>query len=46
MRAVYKGLSARILSTLPTSLIIILGYETVKKLSLKKRNTANDSESE
>eukprot|EP00794_Sanderia_malayensis_P014350 gene14350-15846_t len=43
IRAVYKGLSARILSTLPTSLIIIIGYETVKRLSLKK-NSPSDSE--
>ena len=35
IRAVHKGLSARILSTIPTSFIIVVGYETVKRLSLK-----------
>ncbi|XP_068595641.1 solute carrier family 25 member 44a [Brachionichthys hirsutus] len=30
-----KGLSARIISSLPTSLLIVLGYETLKKLSLR-----------
>jgi len=39
LRAVFKGLSARIMSTIPTSLIIIVGYETVKKLSLKTATT-------
>lgn len=31
-----KGLTARLLATIPTSLIIVLGYETVKWLSLRK----------
>ena len=33
--AVTKGLSARVLSMVPSSLVIVIGYETVKKLSLK-----------
>lgn len=30
-----KGLSARILSMVPSSIVMVLGYETVKRLSLK-----------
>lgn len=30
-----KGLSARILAMVPSSLAMVLGYETVKRLSLK-----------
>lgn len=30
-----KGLSARILAMVPSSLVMVLGYETVKRLSLK-----------
>lgn len=30
-----KGLSARIVSSLPTSLLVVLGYETLKRLSLR-----------
>ncbi|XP_071943367.1 solute carrier family 25 member 44-like isoform X2 [Antedon mediterranea] len=30
-----KGLSARYLATVPTSLIIVLGYETLKRVSLR-----------
>ena len=30
-----KGLSARMLSMVPSSVIMVLGYETVKRLSLK-----------
>lgn len=43
-RAVYKGLSARIISTIPTSFIIIIGYETVKRLSLKQEINSDDVE--
>ncbi|XP_004069531.1 solute carrier family 25 member 44 isoform X1 [Oryzias latipes] len=32
---VTKGLSARILSSLPTSVLLVVGYETLKKLSLR-----------
>jgi solute carrier family 25 protein 44 len=31
-----KGLSARIATMMPSSLLITLGYETIKKLSLRK----------
>lgn len=30
-----KGLSARIISSLPTSVMIVIGYETLKRLSLR-----------
>lgn len=30
-----KGLSARIISSLPTSILIVIGYETLKRLSLR-----------
>ena len=30
-----KGLSARIISSLPTSVLIVVGYETLKRLSLR-----------
>lgn len=30
-----KGLSARMLSVVPSSVVMVLGYETVKRLSLK-----------
>ncbi|XP_034031858.1 solute carrier family 25 member 44a [Thalassophryne amazonica] len=30
-----KGLSARIISSMPTSVLIVVGYETLKKLSLR-----------
>lgn len=30
-----KGLSARIISSLPTSVVIVVGYETLKRLSLR-----------
>lgn len=30
-----KGLSARIISSLPTSILIVVGYETLKRLSLR-----------
>ncbi|XP_049580272.1 solute carrier family 25 member 44a [Syngnathus scovelli] len=33
--AVTKGLSARIISSTPTSLLIVVGYETLKRLSLR-----------
>lgn len=33
--AISKGLSARIMSMGPSSLMVVLGYETVKRLSLK-----------
>lgn len=32
---IYKGLSARITTMMPSSLLITLGYETIKKLSLR-----------
>ena len=44
IKAIFKGLSARMLSTIPTSLIIIVGYETVKKLSLKSEYRSLDVE--
>ncbi|XP_060709720.1 solute carrier family 25 member 44a [Hemiscyllium ocellatum] len=31
-----KGLSARILSSAPTTLLLVIGYETLKKISLRK----------
>ena len=31
----YKGLSARIMQNAPTSGLMVLGYETLKRLSLK-----------
>lgn len=34
-RAMTKGLSARIISSLPTSVLIVVGYETLKRLSLR-----------
>lgn len=34
-RGLTKGLSARIVSSLPTSLLVVLGYETLKRLSLR-----------
>ncbi|XP_075899018.1 solute carrier family 25 member 44-like [Nelusetta ayraudi] len=34
-RGLIKGLSARIVSSLPTSLLVVLGYETLKRLSLR-----------
>ena len=30
-----KGLSARIISSIPTAIVIVVGYETLKKLSLR-----------
>lgn len=30
-----KGLSARIISSTPTSVLIVVGYETLKRLSLR-----------
>ncbi|KAL0155271.1 hypothetical protein M9458_049534, partial [Cirrhinus mrigala] len=30
-----KGLSARIISSTPTSVMIVIGYETLKRLSLR-----------
>lgn len=30
-----KGLSARIISSTPTSIMIVIGYETLKRLSLR-----------
>lgn len=30
-----KGLSARMLAMVPSSVVMVLGYETVKRLSLK-----------
>ncbi|KAK3558076.1 hypothetical protein QTP86_009144 [Hemibagrus guttatus] len=48
-----KGLSARIISSLPTSILIVIGYETLKRLSLRpelvhtrhwKARISNDSE--
>ena len=33
--AMTKGLSARIISSMPTSVLIVVGYETLKRLSLK-----------
>lgn len=30
-----KGLSARIISAMPTSVLIVVGYETLKRLSLR-----------
>ncbi|KAB5565925.1 hypothetical protein PHYPO_G00247110 [Pangasianodon hypophthalmus] len=30
-----KGLSARIISSMPTSILIVIGYETLKRLSLR-----------
>eukprot|EP00057_Strongylocentrotus_purpuratus_P011066 XP_011665540.1 PREDICTED: solute carrier family 25 member 44 [Strongylocentrotus purpuratus] len=36
MGGLTKGLTARLLSTIPTSLIIVLGYETIKRFSLRK----------
>ena len=35
LRAMTKGLSARIISMFMSSLVIVLGYETVKRLSIK-----------
>ena len=32
---IYKGLSARITTMIPSSLLITLAYETIKKLSLR-----------
>jgi len=31
----YKGLSARVISTVPTSALLVVTYEWVKRLSLK-----------
>ena len=31
----YKGLSARIMQNAPTSGLMVFGYETLKRLSLK-----------
>lgn len=33
--AMTKGLSARIISAMPTSVVIVVGYETLKRLSLR-----------
>lgn len=30
-----KGLSARIISSTPTAIVMVVGYETLKKLSLR-----------
>lgn len=30
-----KGLSARVISSTPTSVLIVVGYETLKRLSLR-----------
>ncbi|XP_068169297.1 solute carrier family 25 member 44a [Antennarius striatus] len=35
VRGLTKGLSARIISSTPTSLLIVVGYETLKRLSLR-----------
>ncbi|CAL8260748.1 unnamed protein product [Merluccius merluccius] len=34
-RGMTKGLSARIISAMPTSVVIVVGYETLKRLSLR-----------
>lgn len=35
LRGMTKGLSARIISSTPTSVLIVVGYETLKRLSLR-----------
>ncbi|KAI5615462.1 solute carrier family 25, member 44 a, partial [Silurus asotus] len=35
IRGLTKGLSARIISSMPTSILIVIGYETLKRLSLR-----------
>ncbi|EDO42357.1 predicted protein [Nematostella vectensis] len=42
--AVVKGLSARIISMAPSSLIMVVGYETIKKLSLREELTCQREE--
>jgi len=39
IRALHKGLTARLASSLPSGFIIIVGYESVKRLSLKPEYT-------
>ncbi|KAG7270357.1 hypothetical protein CRUP_034467 [Coryphaenoides rupestris] len=34
-RGMTKGLSARVISAMPTSVLIVVGYETLKRLSLR-----------
>ncbi|KAG7265332.1 hypothetical protein CRUP_014368 [Coryphaenoides rupestris] len=37
-RGMTKGLSARVISAMPTSVLIVVGYETLKRLSLRARS--------
>ncbi|KAK3697178.1 hypothetical protein QZH41_013559 [Actinostola sp. cb2023] len=39
--AISKGLSARVMSMGPSSLMVVIGYETVKRLSLKEEDEAH-----
>lgn len=34
-RGMTKGLSARVIAAMPTSVLIVVGYETLKRLSLR-----------
>ncbi|XP_069041581.1 solute carrier family 25 member 44-like [Lepisosteus oculatus] len=45
-RGLVKGLSARLLSVAPSSLAVVLGYETLKRLSLRKDLRESVSETE